>query len=382
MIGFLADYPNKRDILVLSLLGSLIAYAIVGVSTNLYLLFLSRLVVGLTKQTLTISNVIITEITAKSPENRARELGHISAAITTSFLIGPSVGAYLYKINKVLPIMCSMGCFGFGIIISLLFLPRTIHMSVDKKHSETKVKESTFQHMLHLAKSKQIQGLLLFRGSLFFVEFAINSRSLANYYESKFHIETHLIGYMSSLSSGVSLITQLFLIGPTLRLVHVNESTMIVCCLLASILLALIEGFSTDIYTYLCFSYIPHIFLSSLFSNVLKSHFSSIVPVEDTGKALAVFNLLITTASIVAPLYGAEVFIRLQTADAVRLKAFIAAAHYVFPLSIFIFACWSAPRKSPSTTDLLSADDTTDSSTLDQISESRSSEYEDNKKKN
>ena len=61
VIGVLSDYPNKRHILTVSFVGSIISYGLIGVTTDKTLLFLSRIIVGGTKQTLTIVNVVITK---------------------------------------------------------------------------------------------------------------------------------------------------------------------------------------------------------------------------------------------------------------------------------------------------------------------------------
>lgn len=106
----------------------------------------------------------------------------------------------------------------------------------------------------------------------------------------------------------------------------------------------LVEGLTNSFLYFLMFSHIPNILISSVFSNIIKSYSTNIVPAEDTGKCIAVFNILSSIASIAAPLYGAEIFLIFKD-DAYRYKAFIAASHYVIPLALVMHMMWNKKVK-------------------------------------
>ena len=343
-VGIVADYAPKRDILLISFLGSLVSYAIIGSTTNIYLLFLSRVIVGLTKHTMTITQVAITELTQFHPELRFKHTGHISALAQGSFLIGPSIGGLLYRYDKRLPILCSVACFIANVSITYLFIPREVCGKRNIKKEDAPPKESVYTHMLHLVENRSIQQLLMLRTTLFFIEMGLGSRSIANYYQNKFNIPTDRIAYMSSLSSGISLVIQLFLLGPLMRVLHNDEVFMIFLCLAGEVLVLLIEGLTNTFHYFLIFSYIPNILISSVFSNIVKSYSTNIVPAEDTGKCIAVFNTLSSIASIAAPIYGAEVFLIFKE-DAYKYKAYIAASHYIIPLSLVLHMMYSKKLK-------------------------------------
>jgi DHA1 family tetracycline resistance protein-like MFS transporter len=272
---------------------------------------------------MTISQVVLTELTSSHPERRLKEMGYISASIQICFLFGPSVGGIMYRYNKSLPLICAVSCFIVNSIITVVFLPRDMHYhnatmkekageQKDKLNGEKKVKETFFHHILHLIKSTAIQQYIILRCMLFFIDMGLSSRSIANYYQSKFTIQTDTIAYMSSLSSGISLITQIFLLEPIMKYIKNDELRIIFFCLIGEVVVKLIEGFSSHIHIFLLFSYIPNAIISSVFSNVLKSYSSDIIAIEDTGKSLAVIGTLSSVVSIVAPLYGAEVFVYLK----------------------------------------------------------------------
>lgn len=63
VLGFISDYISKRDILLISFIGSSISYYLIGHSMSIHILFLSRILIGLVKQTITIATATITELT-------------------------------------------------------------------------------------------------------------------------------------------------------------------------------------------------------------------------------------------------------------------------------------------------------------------------------
>ena len=80
-MGSLTDLISRRDILIISFLGSAVSYTAVGKSNNLYILFGSRVLVGLVKQTMSISTAILSSV-CKNPFDRAVQIGQISATVT------------------------------------------------------------------------------------------------------------------------------------------------------------------------------------------------------------------------------------------------------------------------------------------------------------
>jgi predicted MFS family arabinose efflux permease len=65
VLGVVSDYISKRDILLISFIGSGISYYMIGHSMNIHILFASRVLIGLVKQTMTISTATITDLTGK-----------------------------------------------------------------------------------------------------------------------------------------------------------------------------------------------------------------------------------------------------------------------------------------------------------------------------
>ena len=122
-LAVLLDYVSKRDILLLSFIGSMLSYAIVGISQSTMILLFSRVLVGMVKQTSTVATAVTTSHTQNEFVERASHLGHISTLSTVAFVIGPSLGGLLYKANKMLPALIASLFFAVNVLICILTIP-------------------------------------------------------------------------------------------------------------------------------------------------------------------------------------------------------------------------------------------------------------------
>jgi len=96
ILGALADIKGRKKLLILSLIGTVAGYAIfiVGILTsNIYLLFLGRLVDGFTGGNISIAQSAIADVSTE--ETKSRNFGLIGMAFGLGFIIGPYVGGKL-----------------------------------------------------------------------------------------------------------------------------------------------------------------------------------------------------------------------------------------------------------------------------------------------
>lgn len=222
VMGILSDTQSKHDVLMLSLLGSAVSYFIVGSSKSVSMLFLSRILVGLVKQTYTIATTVVNEITDNNPELRSQELGRLSAISTVSFIVGPSIGSILYSVvSKGAPAKAAALCFVLNAAICITFIPRTGIMAsgsrtvkvnadgdTDKRSSSltrflSKPYVVFLSQLYDLASIQNVLPVILMRLSIIFVESSMSSRNIVNYYENRFGIPTAALGFMQTATSGI-----------------------------------------------------------------------------------------------------------------------------------------------------------------------------------
>jgi DHA1 family tetracycline resistance protein-like MFS transporter len=89
ILGRLSDRFGRKPILLISQLGTLAGFLILGLATNLWMLFLSRLIDGLSGANIATAQAAITDSTTE--KTRTQGLGLIGAAFGLGFVIGPVI---------------------------------------------------------------------------------------------------------------------------------------------------------------------------------------------------------------------------------------------------------------------------------------------------
>jgi DHA1 family tetracycline resistance protein-like MFS transporter len=104
-LGVLSDRHGRRPILLLCILGTGVAYFLFGAANALWLLFLGRLIDGVTGGNISVALAYISDVS--SPETRAKNFGLIGAAFGIGFIIGPAVGGFLSLISLQTPALAA-----------------------------------------------------------------------------------------------------------------------------------------------------------------------------------------------------------------------------------------------------------------------------------
>lgn len=101
ILGRLSDAFGRRPILIISQIGTLIGFLILGFANSLFLLYLGRIIDGISGGNISTAQAYINDIT--SEENRARGFGLIGAAFGAGFIIGPALGGLVATIASRIP---------------------------------------------------------------------------------------------------------------------------------------------------------------------------------------------------------------------------------------------------------------------------------------
>lgn len=101
LLGLLSDRFGRRPVLLVSLLGSALGYFLFGYGGSLFVLFLARIVDGLTGANISTAQAYIADIS--EPKDRAKNFGLIGAAFGLGFILGPALGGALSKISLSAP---------------------------------------------------------------------------------------------------------------------------------------------------------------------------------------------------------------------------------------------------------------------------------------
>ncbi|GJM42131.1 MAG: tetracycline resistance MFS efflux pump [Ardenticatenaceae bacterium] len=92
-IGRLSDKYGRIPVLIVSQIGTVISFIMIGAAPNVTVLFVARILDGITGGNIIVAQAYITDITP--PEKRTESLGYIFAAFGLGFVFGPALGGVL-----------------------------------------------------------------------------------------------------------------------------------------------------------------------------------------------------------------------------------------------------------------------------------------------
>ncbi|MBW4685899.1 MAG: MFS transporter [Komarekiella atlantica HA4396-MV6] len=133
VIGKLSDRFGRKPLLIISLAGTAIANLIAGTATTAVVLFLARLLDGVTGGNTSVAQAVISDIT--TPENRARGFGIYGAALGLGFVLGPVTSLLAQQISLGAAFLVSGAIAFVALLITVFYLPETLQNRAEKAHN-------------------------------------------------------------------------------------------------------------------------------------------------------------------------------------------------------------------------------------------------------
>lgn len=124
ILGVLSDRYGRRPVLLISIFGTGIGYVMFGWAASLWLLFVSRVIDGITGGNISTAQAYIADITP--PEDRAKNFGLIGAAFGLGFIVGPAIGGLLSKISLSAPAYAAAGLSFVTTVYAYFALPESL----------------------------------------------------------------------------------------------------------------------------------------------------------------------------------------------------------------------------------------------------------------
>jgi len=123
--GKLSDRIGRKPIIILSLCGTAIGSLVTGFAGVLWLLFLGRIIDGISGASVSVAQAAVADISP--PRQRARYMGLIGAAFGVGFVAGPAIGALAALGGPKVPFFVASAIAATNAVIALKRLPETAH---------------------------------------------------------------------------------------------------------------------------------------------------------------------------------------------------------------------------------------------------------------
>jgi MFS family permease len=341
LMGVLTDggKVQRRTLLLLSFGGSAISYALI-VYGGFTALIISRILVGLVKQTMTVTTAILTRATVSN--DRAKYLGRMTAASTVAWIIGPSIGALLFKyVDYRAPALAASFLFMIAVLLTLILVKDDAYMEqfvVNEHNPVSPVKnhesddedtrsmtlnskedgkitlnirhqegfDTIIGNLKSCFSSKILGATVLTKLVITWVGQATNYGSLGSFYEDMYDLEPHHRGYIASYQQALQFISQSMLVGFLLRVSGGERRTT---CLFTG-LLSLAVGLEVlrSLSLFICILCPMISICFSMINLSLQTLVTQVAPIDATFSVLAALDVLQNIAQVSVPFYRTTLF--------------------------------------------------------------------------
>ncbi len=298
ILGRLSDRYGRRPILMVSILGNVFGFLMLALAQNLTLLFLSRLLSGITGGNISVAQAYISDVTDE--KNRAKGLGLIGAAFGLGFIIGPAAGGFLSQWGYSTPAFVAAGLTLFNLLLVALWLPESL--TPERKIQVAQAKQVPFTPAALLAALQRPGiGPLLHTRFFFGLAFAIFQTTFSLFALYQLRLDSQNTGYILGYVGFLSVITQGFVVGRLTA--HFREDWLL---LIGTIIMAVaLAGWAlTTSVPVLLIVMIPLAVAGGILNTVISSAISKAVPVIEVGGMLGLSAAIESLTRVIAPTVG------------------------------------------------------------------------------
>jgi DHA1 family tetracycline resistance protein-like MFS transporter len=213
IFGALSDRYGRKKILIISLLGSVIGYILFGIGGALWVLFLGRIIDGLTAGNISTLFAYIADST--EPQERTKWFSYIGAAMGIGCMIGPALGGPLGAVSITLPFFVTAGIMFLSVVCTYFFLPESL--SPEKRSSHFSIKSfNIFGQFKDIFTLKEARALIIV-GGFFYVGLGIYQFNFSIFLKDIFSWGPALIGGIFTLIGACDIISRAVLLPRLLK---------------------------------------------------------------------------------------------------------------------------------------------------------------------
>jgi MFS transporter, DHA1 family, tetracycline resistance protein len=319
LLGALSDRLGRRPVLLASLAGSTLNYAVMALAPQLWMLMLGRAIAGMTSANMSVATAYLTDITPQG--QRARRFGLFNAMFGMGFIVGPVLGGVLGDHGVRLPFVAAALLTAGNLLLAFFVLPES------RTPSREKLELAALNPLRPLRWVLSMKGV----APVTLVFFILSGTG--EVYGTCWALWGHDVFAWNGLWIGLSLgafgvcqaLAQATLPGPAVR--HLGERGAVVTGLAGASLALVVMAFARQ--GWMVFAAMPFFALAGVGVPALQSMATGLVDEGRQGQLQGVLASTVSLASVAGPLVFSTVYVgvRGQWPGAIWLT--VVAAHVV-----------------------------------------------------
>jgi DHA1 family tetracycline resistance protein-like MFS transporter len=332
VLGVLSDRFGRCPILFICLLGSAVGYLLFGLGGSLWILFLGRIIDGLTGGNFSVLFGYIADVT--EPEERGKYFGLFGGVSGVGFMVGPAIGGLLAAINYSLPFLVSAGVIMLTLVWGYFFLPE----SLSKENRVTAIRLSELNPLKQLADVFRLAKLrwLLLASFFYAFPFAVMVTTLTVLMKDSLGWNATQAGLAGTMVGVIDILVQGVLVGKLLAIfgdIKLSIGALILVAI-SYLLLGSVALIATPIL--LIAGIILFAGASGLVENALRGMTSRMAGAKEQGRIGGASQSVQSLAAILGPLFGGLVYtqwghFQAYAANALILTLAVVAVIMVIP---------------------------------------------------
>jgi DHA1 family tetracycline resistance protein-like MFS transporter len=323
ILGRFSDRFGRRPILLMSLVGTLLGFLLLGFANTLWILFAARILDGLTGGNISVAQAYIADVT--DAKSRAKGLGMIGAAFGLGFIIGPASGGLLSQWGYAVPAFAAAGLVTVNLLMVSLWLPESL--PPEKRETAIDKRPVVTLSALKEALKRPFTRPLLITRFFFGLAFAIFQTIFALYALRRFNLNAQQTGFILTYVGVLAAIVQGGLVG---RLNQRYRDDVLITVSVAIMALSLLGWALAPSVTVLLIILAPTSFAGGILNTVLSSALTKTVEAQEIGGILGLSASIESATRVIAPTLGGILLDRLGTWSPGTFSAILLAGLFFY----------------------------------------------------
>lgn len=331
--GQISDRMGRKPVLLMTSAGSCVAFALLGLADQVWLLVAARMLGGICAGNLATAYAYVTDIT--TPENRASGMGKVGAAFGLGFILGPAIGGFLAGGGDVMnadflrPALGAAGVAALAFVGALFFLKES-RVPAASDRTKAPLSFNPLGRFDALAGSRNLT-LVLALAFLLLLASAVREATIALWAHDQFALTSRQLGFLFAYTGLVITALQGAVLGGLSK--KLGDDRVLIGGILA---------YGLGLGCFVLVQDIPALLIgttlnavgTAVFSNALPTVSSKLAPADKRGLVLGVYQSTGALARFVGPLFAGTLYAQIAITAPFGFGVVVLAVGFAMALAV------------------------------------------------